>query len=177
MGLKRSKTRPGKKLKSEKSNLRTRIREIESENQPQVLPDHLPRPPTYCLDAAGDEAEEAEDDQLYRQWLSSSIRCWLDSDGYKDAAQAESPPKLYRLSTYWWLVMYDGSLRGRTSQGLKAFLPMSSRSKQKIANAFLINACILLKGFLLVGTVLWKIGGCLLVLALCSFGSPQTQGS
>ena len=50
------------------------------------MPDHLPRPETFYGEAA--EADDA-DTQQYKEWLSSSIRCFVDNSCFQDVKKPE----------------------------------------------------------------------------------------
>ena len=96
----------------------------------QAMPDHLAKPGAYV----GTACDELDPDlELERDWLASSLRCFLD-----DGCDNNSPKQQaqYRLPTYRWLVMIDCFLRSRTTQGLEAFSsPQTANAAAKLLSA------------------------------------------
>ena len=88
----------------------------------QVLPDYLPRPISFCAEPTEDRDEEEKD---YREWLSASIRCYLDAD-VDNVSSGSDQLTLYRLPAFWFLVTVDGSLRVRSSQWLETFASLET---------------------------------------------------
>ena len=109
------------------------------------MPDYLPKPSTFVGEISPHDEEE---ERAHKEWLSSSIRCFLDSEAVQDT---KAPSKLYRVTTYWWLVMMDDAFRGRTTQGWEAFSsPQTLQAVKQLLGAqaslqYLADAATLLK--------------------------------
>ena len=83
----------------------------------QVMPDHLAKPGA-CASTPSDQADAEL--ELERGWLASSLRCFLDDGCESNAPKREA---LYRLPTYWWLVLIDCFLEAAQRRAWKLSVP------------------------------------------------------